>query len=406
MKKGKRIWILVILLEVLLCVALNLLLLKLEKTSGREYRVEVVRTVREIEAGEMPAVSGKTYVKSIQLFDRPDGSNRDYAVAEAPDGQLYRIGYETGNRQNTAAFWIVNGCWLLSLLITLGIAIYLDRKVFRPFRDISELPVEIARGNLSVPVKEEKNRYFGKFLWGMDMLRENIEDGRQRNLELEREKKMMILSLSHDIKTPISAIRLYNKALSEGLYEDEAKRQEAYAGIERNTALLEDYIEDIRRTTKEDFLQLSVKDGEWYLSEVMNKVEELYREKTAKKRTGFTVEPYEECLLKGDPARALEVLQNLLENALKYGDGREIRLSFADEEDCRLVTVMSTGASLPEQEMVNIFDSFYRGSNAKDAPGSGMGLYICRSIMNAMDGDIFAEEREDAFYVTAVFRKK
>ena len=95
-----------------------------------------------------------------------------------------------------------------------------------------------------------------------------------------------------------------------------------------------------------------------------------------------------------------------MENALKYGDGRSIRITFADEEDCRLVTVENSGCKLPERELPNIFDSFYRGSNAKDQKGSGLGLYICRRLMQAMDGEVFAEIRGDNFEVTAVFRKR
>ena len=114
--------------------------------------------------------------------------------------------------------------------------------------------------------------------------------------------------------------------------------------------------------------------------------------------------------VKQQTPQALEVLQNILENALKYGDGKRIAIHFANEEDCRLVTVENTGCTLPERELPNIFDSFYRGSNSEKQKGSGLGLYICRQIMRAMDGEVYAEVKksgkEDIFAVTAVFRKK
>ena len=70
----------------------------------------------------------------------------------------------------------------------------------------------------------------------------------------------------------------------------------------------------------------------------------------------------------------------------------------------------NTGCTLPERELPNIFDSFYRGSNAEKQKGSGLGLYICKEIMRAMDGEVYAEVKkdgkEDVFAVTAVFRKK
>ena len=87
-------------------------------------------------------------------------------------------------------------------------------------------------------------------------------------------------------------------------------------------------------------------------------------------------------------------------------DGRCISLSFSEEEDCRLITVSNTGCSLPESELDTIFESFRRGSNSGSQPGSGLGLYICRRLMNEMGGEVFAETEGDLMKVTVVCRKK
>lgn len=65
------------------------------------------------------------------------------------------------------------------------------------------------------------------------MLREKLEADKLRRLELEKEKKTLLLSLSHDIRTPLSAIELYSQALEENLYENEEKRQQAIGGIRK-----------------------------------------------------------------------------------------------------------------------------------------------------------------------------
>ena len=404
--KKSGIIIVLLLLEVLLAVGSNFLFLHVQNSEdGREYRVELARVSRQIRAGEEPDLSGCRYVKSVEPFDTSVLGNDEYTAEQGPDGTLYRINYRI-DQNNTRGLIVINLVWGFVILLTVGIWLYIYRKILKPFRDFSELPVELSKGNLSIPLKEEKNRYFGRYLWGMDMLREKLEEEKERQLAMEREKKTLVLTMSHDIKTPLSAIKLYNKALAEGIYEDEEKRAEAHRGIDRNLAELEKYVEDIRDATREDFMQLTVKDGEWYLSEVLQKLDALYAEKTKQNHTEFTVGNYTDCILKGDPERALEVLQNIMENALKYGDGKRITISFADEEDCRLITVENSGCSLPEKELQNIFDSFYRGSNAEKVKGSGLGLYICRQLMRAMDGEAFAEVKEDAFAVTAVFRKK
>ena len=101
----------------------------------------------------------------------------------------------------------------------------------------------------------------------------------------------------------------------------------------------------------------------------------------------------------------MESLQNLMENAIKYGDGRRISISFDEEEDCKLITIANSGCKLKEEELSSIFDSFYRGSNIAGVKGNGLGLYIVKKLMTKMDGDVFAEKSEDDFRVTLVVRK-
>ena len=270
---------------------------------------------------------------------------------------------------------------------------------------MQSLTEELAKGNLSMPVKAEKSKFLGRFLWGMDMLRETLESNKEKELALQKEKKTLILSLTHDIRTPLSAIRLYAKALAKNFYTTGERRVEACQGIEKNVKEIEEYVNEITLASREDFLQLSVNPGEVYLSHVIGAIRGLYEEKLHNLHTGFQIASYTDLLLKGDADRLIEVLQNLLENAIKYGDGKCISIDFSEEEDCRLITVRNSGCSLKQEELINLFDSFYRGSNVGSTDGSGLGLYISRQLMQKMDGEVFAEIKEDDFCATVVVRK-
>ena len=161
---------------------------------------------------------------------------------EEENGQtLYRVTYNA-NKDNFNII-ILNSSLSAILVLSVITCIYINKKILKPFSDIKELPYELAKGNLSVPLKEEKNKYFGKFTWGMDMLRENLEDNKKREIKYQKEKKTLILSLSHDIKTPLSAIKLYSKALKENLYDSEEKKKEVIEGIIKNTEEIEHYVD-------------------------------------------------------------------------------------------------------------------------------------------------------------------
>ena len=164
-------------------------------------------------------------------------------------------------------------------------------------------------------------------------------------------------------------------------------------------------MDEIVTASREDFMNLEVSMGEYYLSEVMKVTENYYKDKLSVIHTEFQVDEISECLVKGDKERMVEVLQNVMENAIKYGDGKSIRISFGEEEDCKLVHIENSGCNLKKEELPNIFDSFYRGSNSNDVKGSGLGLYICKKLMRKMDGEIFAGMNGDVFCVTIVIKK-
>ena len=409
MNRFRKAATIIIITEVLIIIVLNVIYLSFIRDSGKYYRVEAERVVRMLEGDsslrENPEgidISGFSTIIRVSHFNSSEICNNDYVVEEV-DGTPYRIEYKAD--KNSTAFLLMNIGMAAGLLLTVGVFIYIGMKVIKPFDKMSSLTQELAKGNLSAPIKEERSRFFGKFLWGMDMLRENLEDSKTKNLEYQKEKKTMLLSLSHDIKTPLSAIQLYSKALSEGLYDTEEKKQEALAGILSKTEEIRGYVDEIYNLSREDFMELSVNVGEVYLKEVMEGITAYYKDKLSVIHTEFEIGEYDNALLSADKDRLVESLQNLMENAIKYGDGRKISISFSEEEDCKLITVENTGCTLEEGEINNIFDSFYRGSNTTNIQGNGLGLYIVKQLMTKMDGDVFAEKEDDVFKVTLVVRK-
>lgn len=413
MKNFYKIFAAVIIIIILFLIGTNLYLLSaFQPTNGRAYRVEINRISAEIEEHGLNHIdlSEYNYVTNVEQQTGHsstfyESTDSDYSIREIGN-ILYRFDYTPLPDQGHGNILLtVNIILLLMACMVIGMMLFIYYEILRPFALLREVPYELSKGNLTIPMKENRNRFFGKFVWGLDMLRENIEQQKQRELSLQREKKTLLLSISHDIKTPLSAIKLYAQALSKGLYPDPQKQIETAENINEKANEIEGYISQIIKTSKEDFLNLEVRQSEFYLSELMEKISVYYKEKFSLIKTAFSVEHYSDCILKGDLNRSIEVLQNVLENAAKYGNGHCINVCFSQEEDCQLVTIINDGCTLPESELPHIFDSFWRGSNVGSNNGSGLGLYICRQLMHNMDGDIFAEIHESMMCITAVFRK-
>ena len=403
MSKFRRNSIIIIALEVILIAVFNVVVFtSLNNKNDRAYRVDIKRVENELIAGKIVNPDDYEYVTAVVEFTEDYKTNNDYVVVNA-NGKQYAIEYTNVLNNNAAIF--MNVGMGVTLLLTTCVLVYIDNKVLKPFNKISNYSAELAKGNLSNPMKEEKSKHFGQFVWGMDMLRETLEENKKHELKLQKDKKTLILSISHDIKTPLSAIKLYTKALKEDIYDTPEKKLEALNGIEKNVGEIEHHVSEIVTASKEDFLNLSVRQGEAYLADILKKIEILYKEKFSTLHTDFSIASFENVLVKCDEDRLEEVLQNILENAIKYGDGRYVRINIGEEENYKLIAITNSGCSIKEDELPHLFDSFYRGSNVNNKEGSGLGLYIAKTLMHMMNGDIFAKINKDEFTIVTVVKK-
>ncbi|MBQ1536977.1 MAG: sensor histidine kinase, partial [Ruminococcus sp.] len=212
MRSINRLFIILIAVYLLLAAGVNVFMIKNIGSHQGLYRVEAKRLCDDIaetgsyDLSEYPRIMGVYTEEDGDIFD----SDEHYLISEI-NGRLYRIEYYVEKESRTLL--IVDVILALMTVMLIVIFIYIKLHIIKPFVRLNEVPRELAKGNLAVEIPEEKSRYFGKFTWGVNMLREKIESDRRRELSLCRDKKLLLLSLSHDIKTPLSAIKLNAKAL-------------------------------------------------------------------------------------------------------------------------------------------------------------------------------------------------
>lgn len=193
MRAWRKFFTLVIALVAAVFIAANWLLYYLNiPENGRPHRVEINRLALQIELNGFKNVdlSECEFVYNISEFgaDFYDTAG-DYLIREI-NGELYRFDYRKKNSPvNAQAAITVNVILAVMTAVVFGILLFVRGKIIRPFEHLTNVPYELSKGNLTPPVKENKSRFFGKFLWGLDLLRENIEQQKQRELELQKEKK-------------------------------------------------------------------------------------------------------------------------------------------------------------------------------------------------------------------------
>lgn len=421
MKKYNFLMAGVVVLYVLVAVCTGWILHSRREQTTMEYKVEINDLMTMLSRGtelEKLPLQDCVYVKQVRFLSAEDAENQERQQAFFAGRNQYEtmtkplsvrdewkgylcFDYQIPRSENLIVWY--EGILAVLCAAVLGILWYVRKRMLEPFWRLSSMPYELAKGHLRGELPESREKYFGRFIWGISMLRDTLQSARKRELQIAREKKTLILSISHDIKIPLSAIKLQARRIYEGLVTDEEERRACGRSIEQHADEIEQFVRKIMEASGDQILSIEVENSEFYLGDYVNRIKEIYTPKCSQSMVDLQIAKYENHLLKGDLERAVEVMENLLENALKYGDGRQIRISFYEEDYCQVIEVFNTGEVVSRQEIPHLFDSFFRGSNAKGKEGNGLGLYICRQIMLKMDGDIFVQTKQDGMSFCLVF---
>ena len=210
--------------------------------------------------------------------------------------------------------------------------------------------------------------------------------------EISRMKSEFVSNVSHELKTPLSLIRMFGETLDSGIVTDERDKQKFYGIIRKESERLTHLINNVLDFSRMD---AGVKEYNFRvddLVEVVRSTLEAYKFQISD--SGFKIEsdlPEESIILKIDKGAISQVLLNLFNNAVKYSDREKyIGVKIFKDSASVLITVSDHGAGIPKDELKKIFDKFYRVSDArtKEIPGSGLGLTLVKHIVEAHGGTV------------------
>lgn len=331
----------------------------------------------------------------------------DRLVFSIVDHTGYLIRYEIsdtlGKNGHLLVYSIISLTLLSICLIT--VFIFVNSRLIKPLREFSALPKKLAKGHFSYKVEQDKYGYYREFLWGLDMLREVLYDEKKKNIELEKNRKTLVASLSHDINTPLSYIQNYCDSLIDDIYDDEYSKINALNMIKDKSIVIEKLTKELLDSSKNMMDNLVIKSEEIYTYDLFATLNQLISQKVDLHRIDYNFSvPENNGLLFVDIDRIIEVVDNVIENAIKYGDGKQINVVTDNEDNCLLIKIENTGQQISEKELKYVFSSFYRGSNIGNKPGHGLGLHIVKKIMKAMEGDVYLHNTEDGVCVVIIIR--
>lgn len=322
----------------------------------------------------------------VQLTTDESGYN-----PAAEELELLRRQLQDGGQEKGGIYMSPCAASLALAVVWAGaVFLYIYRKIVRPFGKLERYAGEIAGGNLEVRLNYERTNFFGAFTWAFDHMREEIIRARKNEAQAIQENKTVIAALSHDIKTPIASIRAYAEGLEAGLDDTYEKRQR-YAHVimkkcDEVTGLTNDLVLHSLSELERIEVQKQTLDIQEVLETVIRDLEYPEIELSG---------PVPQAVLEADEKRLAQVLENLLNNARKYAPGSRITVRAEIKENRYEISVRDHGQGILPEDMPFVFRKFYRGRNAGDRPGSGLGLYIADYLMRRMHGGLTLINHED-----------
>ena len=213
--------------------------------------------------------------------------------------------------------------------------------------------------------------------------------------ELAEMKSEFVSTVTHDLKTPLALIRLVSETLSLGRYSSPESIR-TYARLlsteaSRLTLRIENLLSYARLTDARDRYRFEDIDLLETVQESLRRAAPRLNELGFELDSNLTDAP----IVRGDRLALLQVLDNLIDNAIKYsGTGRVIEVGTAADETIAFVSIRDRGIGIPDDEKAHIFEKFYRGRNT-DVAGSGLGLAIARRVIQDHGGSIQVASRAD-----------
>ena len=351
----------------------------------REYEIEYIILDAE---GQKVGSSGQ----DLKTDYKYNYIHKDYSVDIIKEGEICGkiifINHEDDELRSRIGAWTLL-FFAIFLLKDLLAVFYLKRHVFTPVKKMNMFARQIANGNLDIPVNRIASSYFGAFSESFDIMREELLYAKKKEQEADKLRREMIASISHDIKNPVASIQAV--AEYQCLTTDSAELWQEFQIIVEKTNQISGMIANLHTSMLNDLDRLEVNP----VAAESSVIEKALRQADFKKKIkDFAIL---ECLVMIDKMRIHQIMDNIISNSYKYADTViEVRSHFEGDYIC--ISIKDFGAGVKKEEEIFLAQKYFRGQNAIEKEGSGLGIYLSEYLIKSMEGKLRCYSEEGKWF--------
>ena len=291
---------------------------------------------------------------------------------------------------------------IIVLILTAALLIFwIYRAIMRPLGKMQVAAKNIRDGNLDFELEPESEDELGSLCQDLEQMRCRLKDNAEEKIKFDRENKELISNISHDLKTPVTAIKGYAEGIMDGVADTPEKMERYIRTIYNKANEMDTLINELTLYTKIDTNRIPYNFNTLSVNAYFDDCAEDLSIELESKNVEFGYFNYVEGSVKviADAEQIKRVIHNIVNNSLKYMDKPKgkINLRVKDVGDFIQVELEDNGKGIAAKDLPNIFDRFYRTDASRNSSkgGSGIGLSIVKKIIEEHGGKIWATSREE-----------
>ena len=350
--------------------------------------------------GRLDGLQGGMYLGgSLQML-----VNRvTFECSNGKEGRLYivtHIEHIVPQVRNMVIIFLV--CLAAILVAASGcISVWVYRGLVTPVRKLKEATHNIAEGNLDFTLQSNRHDEIGELINDFEVMRKRLRDSAEEKIQNDKESRELISNISHDLKTPMTAIKGYVEGIMDGIADTPEKMDRYVRTIYNKTVDMDKLINELALYSKIDANKIPYNFNKINVAQYFEDcVSELKVELDSRNiELGYFNYADKSSVIIADPEQLKRVINNIISNSVKYMSSDRkgiINIRISDVDDFVQFEIEDNGKGIAQKDVQYIFDRFYRTDASRNSAqgGSGIGLSIVKKIISDHGGQIWATSKE------------
>lgn len=322
----------------------------------------------------------------------------DYNVYAAYyPGELSFMGMDRGMFEMFLIVFIITGILVIAALLFFSqlLTKLLIKKIMKPIEELNLAAKRINNGDLEKKIGYKNHDEFYEVCETFDSMQVHLKEGLEQNAAYEKALTEMISGISHDLRTPLTSVKGFIKGMLDGVATTPEKQRQYLEISYRKACDMEILLQKLFFFSKLETGNMPFFKQRIELNKLVeNYAKEKQNELQEKKVTVQFDSDKLEHVVNIDVEQMKRVFDNIIENSLKYADVDHlvIQMKVYKKNNCECICIADNGRGVDEEKLPHLFEQFYRGDESRNSKndGSGLGLYVCKYIIEKQRGKIEA----------------